>query len=177
MKRWFFIVAALSGLCWQASAQTTSDAIQSAHLFKEMSIADAGAAGRWVIWTDGTAPDTTVTLALVSPDKQAVWSEKWASAYTPTLRPLPEWQHANSAMLAVTMQFGAMAEEVSLFGLTAGKPVKLTSVLAKAVSWMISREGDLLLVLYNTTKTAHLRPNCYKWDDSLEKLIPRTCSW
>ena len=78
-------------------------------------------------------------------------------------------------MLAVTMQFGATAEEVSLFGLTAGKPVKLTRVLAKAVSWMISREGGLLLVLYNA-KAAQLRPNCYKWDASLEKLIPRTCS-
>jgi len=52
-------------------------------------------------------------------------------------------------MLAVTMQFGVTAEEVSLFGLIAGKPVKLTRVLAKAVSWMISREGCLLLVLYN----------------------------
>ncbi|MDR2154654.1 MAG: hypothetical protein LBE78_06475 [Burkholderiaceae bacterium] len=181
MRRPIIAVVALAGWCGQALAQTTEDALRVARRFNEMSIVDAGTAGRWVVWTHGApADDRSVTLSLVGPRGHKSWSRTWAGgAYAPALRSLPQWRYAGAAVLALTVQFGAAAEEVHLFGLAKGRPVELFSELADTVGWIFAPgdlNDELVLLLYNTHPDSTTQvPSCYRWNDSEAKLAKRNC--
>ena len=154
--------------------------VQAAGRFHDLTVTDADAVGarRWAVWSDGAPGDTTTRLALLSIDgarAMPVWRAVWPHAYSPALRPTPEWSFGGRALLAVTFQYGASAEALELYGLDgATSPVRLVEKLSNAVGWTASPSGELLLILYDRPASA-LVASCYGWNAGTTALRPTRC--
>jgi hypothetical protein len=165
LTRLMTTVLVLAGLCGHATAQTTDAS------------AAAGAAGRWEISTEGIQPNSEVTLALVNPQGQRTWQHTWLHTYEPTLRLLPQWRYNEGAVLAVTVQHGAAAAELTLFGLGRGEPTQLHNELVSAVEWKHAPDGEWLLVVDNPSDNPPplLVSSCYGWNEVKAQLAPKDC--
>jgi hypothetical protein len=148
--------------------------------FSGLSIENANASGsmRWAAWGEGPAGSQTVRLALLdtaATSTTALWAMAWPDAYGAALRPTPEWQFAGHQLMAITMQFGAAAEQVDLYGLGAkNQPVRLAEKLGAAISWAVDSSGDLILIIYSTPESA-LVPACFGWNPATSQLAPANC--
>lgn len=140
--------------------------------------ADPRGSLRWVVWEEGSGESRTSHLALFTHEKataSSVWSTSWPDAWAPALQPAPEWRWRDRALLAVTLQFGAAAEQVELYGLDAqNKPVHLAEKTAASIGWKINTAGQRLLVLYEPETTV-LKARCYGWQESTGKLVLQQC--
>jgi len=148
--------------------------------FSGLMIEDANEAGslRWAAWGEGPAGSQTVRLALLSTasaSTTALWATAWPDAYGAALRPTPEWQFADHQIMAITMQFGAAAAQVDLYGLDAkNRPVRLAEKLGAAIGWAVDSSGDLILIVYSMPDSA-LVPACFGWSPVASQLAPATC--
>lgn len=178
----FLALSFITSIGVQASENKTPDAINRimAEPVRNLSLMDADPQGalRWVVWQEGQADSRVSYLALYQQDKGAassVWSTSWPDAWSPALQPLSEWRWQGNALLAVTLQFGAAAEQVELYGLdTQNRPVKLAEKTAASVNWKINEAGQRLLVLYEPKPTI-LKASCYGWQENTGKLVPQSC--
>lgn len=179
----FFALGFITSVAVQAAENKTPDAINRimAEPVRNLSLMDADPQGdlRWVVWQEGRADSSVSYLALFKQDKGAassVWSTSWPDAWSPALQPLPEWRWQGNALVAVTLQFGAAAGQVELYGLdTQNRPIKLAEKTAASVSWKINESGQRLLVLYEPKPTA-LKASCYGWRENTNKLMPQSCN-
>ncbi|WP_039055376.1 hypothetical protein [Enterobacter sp. Bisph1] len=129
---------------------------------------------RWGIWEEGSSDARTSYLALFA-DKKSIWSTQWQDAYNPALQIVPDWQWHGHAVAAVTLQFGAAAVQLSVYGLDDKKqPVKLFEKDAASIGWLISDKGQRLLALYDAKPTT-LVATCYSWNESAGKLNTQPC--
>jgi hypothetical protein len=148
--------------------------------FSGLNIEDANPSGtlRWAAWGDGPAGSQTVRLALLDPapsSTMALWATAWPDAYGAALRPTPEWQFAGHQLMAITMQFGAAAEQIDLYGLDArNQPVRLAEKLGAAIGWAVDSSGDLVLIVYSMPDSA-LVPACFGWNPATSQLAPANC--
>jgi hypothetical protein len=147
--------------------------------FHGLTIEDADPAGalRWAAWGEGTAGAQMVRLALLNHGAAggALWAMSWPDAYDPGIQPTPEWRFAGHPVLALTMQFGAAAEQIDLFGLDSeNHPVRLAEKLAAAIGWSVNASGDLVMIVYSLPASA-LVPACFGWNSSANLLMPVGC--
>ncbi len=148
--------------------------------FSGLSVEDANASGslRWAAWGDGPAGSQTVRLALLDAAgtrTAALWATAWPNAYGAGLRPTPEWQFAGHQVMAITMQFGAAAEQIDVYGLdTKNQPVRLAEKLGAAIGWAVDSSGDLILIVYSMPDSA-LVPACFGWNPATSQLAPASC--
>ena len=163
--------AALCAVLSSAEAAPPPDlAAIAAAPVHDLAMTEAGGDARWLLWSTGTGADQAVHLALYRRAK-AAWSTAWPDAYGPRLRLMPEWRHGGQPVLAVTLQFGAAAEQLDLFGLDAkGQPVRLAEKLGAAVGWAAGTDGTPLVILYDAAAGA-LKPSCYSWKDELTAAV------
>ena len=144
-----------------------------------LTIVEAGdrTALRWAAWSDRTASSGSVSLALFNTRKmpgESVWALAWADAYDPQLVLVPPWGHAGHPVYALTLRFGAEAQQVDLISLDAtGKPATLAEKLGAAVGLVLEAERAAVIV-YQTPKTA-LVPSCFEWRDAAGKLAEIPC--
>lgn len=178
----FLALCFITSVAVQASENKTPDAINRimAEPIRNLSLIDADPQGalRWVVWQEGQVDSRVSYLALYQQGKgeaSSVWSTSWPDAWSPALQPLSEWRWQGNALLAVTLQFGATAEQVELYGLdTRNRPVKLAEKTAASVNWKINEAGQRLLVLYEPKPTI-LKSSCYGWQENTGKLVPQSC--
>lgn len=178
----FLALCFITSVAVQASENKTPDAINRimAKPIRNLSLIDADPQGalRWVVWQEGQVDSRVSYLALYQQGKgeaSSVWSTSWPDAWSPALQPLSEWRWQGNALLAVTLQFGATAEQVELYGLdTRNRPVKLAEKTAASVNWKINEAGQRLLVLYEPKPTI-LKSSCYGWQENTGKLVPQSC--
>lgn len=179
----FFALAFIASAAVRAAENKTPEAINRimAESVHNLSLMDADPQGalRWVAWQEGQADTRVSYLALFQQGKGAalsVWSTGWPDAWAPALQPLSEWRWQGNALLAVTLQFGAAAAQIELFGLDAkNRPVHLAEKTAASVGWKINEAGERLLVLYEPKPTA-LKAICYGWQGNTGKLMPQSCN-
>ena len=178
-----FALAFIASAAVWAAENKTPEAINRimAEPVHNLSLMDADPQGalRWVAWQEGQADTRVSYLALFQQGKGAalsVWSTGWPDAWAPALQPLSEWRWQGNALLAVTLQFGAAAAQIELFGLDAkNRPVHLAEKTAASVGWKINEAGERLLVLYEPKPTA-LKASCYGWQGNTGKLMPQSCN-
>jgi hypothetical protein len=147
--------------------------------FHGLLIEDADKTGllHWAAWGEGKAGSQTVRLALVNSlyGGRALWAMSWPDAYGPGLRPTPEWSFAGHPLLALTMQFGAAAEQIDLYGLDAkNQPVRLAEELGAAIGWSVDATGNLVLIVYSMPAST-LVPACFGWNSSANQLTLEAC--
>jgi hypothetical protein len=141
-------------------------------------VADAGGGTglHWAAWSNQAGPSPSVRLALFDTRKspaEAVWSQSWPGAYDPRFVALTPWVSARHPVYALTMQFGAAAEQVDLFGLdSAGRPARLAEKLGAEIGFIVAADQSALVV-YQTPHVA-LVPSCYEWSDR-GKLVASAC--
>ncbi|MGY5957112.1 Lipoprotein [Kosakonia sp. BK9b] len=131
---------------------------------------DTDGAQRWVAWEEGTIDARSSHLALYEKNTngniQPVWSTAWPDAWAPSLLMLQEWRWHDRPLLAVTLQFGAAAEQVDIYGLDEKqRPQRLAEKTAATIGWKISASGQRLLVLYEAKPTV-LKATCYGWQEN-----------
>ncbi|SFE68802.1 hypothetical protein SAMN05216563_107134 [Phytobacter palmae] len=179
----YFALGFITSGAVQASESKTPETINRimAEPLHNLSLLDADPQGelRWVAWQEGEGESRVSSLALFKQSKGAassVWSTSWPDAWSPALQPLSEWRWQGNALLAVTLQFGAAAGQVELYGLdTQKRPLKLAEKTAASVGWKINEAGQRLLVLYEPKPTA-LKASCYGWQENTGKLMPQSCN-
>ncbi|AKL11106.1 TPA: hypothetical protein I8271_000938 [Kluyvera intermedia] len=178
-----FALAFIASAAVQASENKKPDVINRimAEPVHNLSLMDADPQGtlRWVVWQEGQADSRASYLALYQQAKgvaSPVWSTSWSDAWAPALYSLSEWRWQGNALLAVTLQFGAAAGQVELYGLDAkNQPVQLAEKTAASVGWKINEAGERLLVLYEPKPTT-LKASCYGWRENTGKLMPQSCN-
>jgi hypothetical protein len=144
-----------------------------------LSIADAsdGTGLRWAAWSDRTASSGSVRLVLFDSRKtpaEPVWAKAWPDAYDPQFVQVAPWAHAGHPVYALTMHFGAEAQQVDLIGLdAAGKPVILSEKLGAAIGLVLEAEKAAVIV-YQTPKVA-LVPDCFEWREASGNLMETPC--
>ncbi len=170
---------ALIILSFCACASAVPDAVSkivSATDVRNFAMADASIEEgiRWSVWEEGSSDARTSHLALFM-GKKSAWSAQWQDAYNPALQVVTDWQWYGHAVAAVTVQFGAAAVQLSVFGLDDKKrPVKLFEKDAASIGWLISDKGQRVLALYDAKPTA-LQATCYQWDEGAGKLNSQPC--
>jgi hypothetical protein len=148
--------------------------------FSGLNIEAANSSGslRWAAWGEGPAGSQTVRLALLDTagtTTTALWATAWPDAYGAALRPTPEWQFAGHQLMAITMQFGAAAEQIDIYGLDEkNQPVRLAEKLGAAIGWAADSSGDLILIVYSMPDSA-LVPACFGWNPATSQLSPASC--
>ncbi|MGG7446988.1 hypothetical protein ACQ3G7_13035 [Kosakonia oryzendophytica] len=183
INKWVTTVGMLSGLAILScpAAETIPDVVNQLMVspVRNLSQADNDAEGtaRWVAWEQGTPDARTSHLALFEKQNngniQSVWSTAWPDAWAPSLLMLQEWRWHDRPLLAVTVQFGAAAEQIDIYGLNENnRPQRLTGKTAASISWKINTSGQRLLVLYETKPTV-LKATCYGWQEN--KLAVKSC--
>jgi hypothetical protein len=176
------VTCCTAGQAVRAAVLQASDEIvaQAAASFHDLTLVDADSSGarRWGVWSVGAPGSSKVELALFRTDEgraTPVWRKEWPNGYAPTLRLTPEWTAKGQPLIAVTFQYGAAAEELSLYTLDAkGQPTLLLEKLSSLANWTTSANGDLLLTLYDRPASA-LVPSCFAWDDRTAALHPTAC--
>lgn len=169
----------LSSLPFFTFASEVPDAVSkiiSAPDIRNFSMADAAVrdGGRWGVWEDGGS-DTRISHLVFFAGKKSVWSVQWQDACNPVLQILPEWQWRGHPVAAVTLQFGAAAVQLVVYGLDdKNQPVWLFEKEAASIGWIINENGQRLLALYNSKPTA-LKAACYVWNDSTGNLNLQPC--
>ena len=132
---------------------------------------------RWAAWSERTASSGSVRLALFDARKAPaaiVWSQAWADTYDPQLVLVAPWDHAGHPIYALTLRFGAEAQQVDLVSLdAAGKPAILAEKLGAAVGLVLETEKAAVIV-YQTPKAA-LVPSCFEWRDAAGNLAEVPC--
>ncbi len=129
---------------------------------------------RWSVWEDGGS-DSRISHLVLFTGKKSIWSVQWSDAYNPVLQILPEWQWHGHPVAAVTLQFGAAASQLALYGLDEKyQPVRLLEKESASMGWIINENGQRLLALYDPKPTA-LKATCYAWNDSNGNLNPQPC--
>jgi hypothetical protein len=140
--------------------------------------ADPDGQRRWGAWAEGRKGETRVHLGLFARQPGSAtlqWSQSWKDAYDPSLRSAPEWRYRGQPVLALTLRFGAAAQQVDLFGLDADQPPQLLAEKdAAAIGWIVSADGRLLLALYDANPTA-LTPGCFGWREQSGELAAEKC--
>ncbi|MDR3439103.1 hypothetical protein [Telmatospirillum sp.] len=177
------LVGALHGRAANAAQDAPPIAVVGAvgAQIDDLSVTDADTSGaiRWATWSDGDQTGRATHLALFARrDGTATlsWSTTWKDAYHPTLRSTAEWAYRGHPVLAVTVQFGAGAEQIDLYGLDeAFRPMLLVEKEAASVGWMIGKNGKLLLMLYSPSPTV-LKATCYGWQGDKGTIAREPCS-
>lgn len=133
---------------------------------------------RWAAWQEGVGDGQATYLALFATGNGGVtpvWSMRWPNGYEPRLRTLTEWSYRDGSIAAITVQFGAGAVEVDLFGLGAdGQPRPLGKYEAAAAEWRGDAKGVPVLVLHDRQATA-LKTRCLAWRAATAVLAPVRC--
>ena len=131
---------------------------------------------RWAAWQLGAPPSQSVRLAFYDATHapaRPLWSVGWPDAYNPLVQ-ATGWTHAGRPVLALTMQFGAAAQQVDLYGLDAAShPVRMAEMLGAAVGWVVHPDRTVLIV-YQTPVSA-LVPHCFDWQDRTGQLAEVKC--
>ena len=150
----------------------SGDTVARAVSIGPIAVADAGSDTdlRWAAWSNATGASRWVRLALFNMRKspaEAVWSQTWPDAYDPRLVAMTPWVHAGHPVYALTLRFGAEAEQVDLIGLDAdGKPAHLAEKLGAGIGFILASE-KAAVVIYQTPQVA-LVPTCFNWRDGSE---------
>jgi hypothetical protein len=145
-----------------------------------VSIAEANDNGemRWATWEDKSDKSKGVYLSLYSIEKKTakqLWSTSWPDAYRPVMRVLTEWTWHDHPTVAVTMQFGAAAAQVDLYGLDGNnKAIRLAEILTSDIEWAVNKDEDTLLIASDATPNG-LKAKCYGWDEASGKLVSKVC--
>ena len=128
---------------------------------------------RWIAWSETADNRPTSYLALFAGHTGTVaWQADWPDAYSPSVREVTQWRYAGRPVTALTVSFGAAAEQVDLYGLDASnRPVRLAERLGVAVDFRSSPDGKLVLEVFRTPDTIPLA-NCFVWESELLKSEP-----
>ena len=179
---WHILVSALLSQHAHAAPPDpgpSGDAVRRAAAFPALSVADAGIEGlRWVAWADGVPPSSTVRIALINTRRgtEPVWSMTVPDAYDPRFLQVAPWTHAGHPVYALTLHFGAAAEQVDLFGVEAdGKPAHLASMLGDVIGFAIGLH-KASVVVYSRPDSSVMVPRCYEWQDRRGKLLRAPCA-
>jgi len=138
----------------------------------------AGSSGRlqWAAWAERGRLGRIVVLALRVPDRaggRQVWSTFRQDAYAPALRAVPDWRSRGRPLVALTLNYGAAAQEALLFVADgAGSVRQVAARLASAVEWRTDARGGTVLVAYGRDGSAVV-PECLGWDGG--GLVPVAC--
>ncbi len=162
-----------------ADIEGTGTSVARAAAAGPLTITEAGDGTglRWAAWSERTASSGSVRLALFDARKtpaETVWSQAWADAYDPQFVVVAPWGHAGHPVYALTLRFGAEAQQVDLVSLdAAGKPSILVEKLGAAVGLVLEAEKAAVIV-YQTPKAA-LVPSCFEWRDAAGKFAEIPC--
>ncbi|WP_338665328.1 hypothetical protein VQH23_09165 [Pararoseomonas sp. SCSIO 73927] len=130
----------------------------------------------WAAWTERGRSGRAVILALRVPGRaggRPVWSTAWRDAYAPALRAVPGWRSRGRPLVALTLSYGAAAQEVLLFAAEgAGPPRQVAAHLASAIEWRAGPPGGTVLVAYERDASDAV-PRCRNWNGSA--LVPVVC--
>ena len=169
----------VSRVAGAADLGTSGGQVARAASMAPLTITEAGDGTglHWAAWLDQIASSRSVHLALFDGGKtpaQAVWSRAWADAYDPQFIQVAPWSHAGLPVYALTLRFGAEAQQVDLVGLdAAGKPALLAEKLGAAIGLVLEAEKAVVIV-YQTPKVA-LVPSCFEWRDVAALLAEVPC--
>ena len=134
---------------------------------REVVLPDASGRRRWAAWVERGRMGRTVALVLrtAAPEGgRQLWSDRWPDAYEPALRVISDWRHGGRPLVALTMRYGAGAQEAVLVadGGT-GSPRRVAERLASAIEWRQDARGCTVLVAFGRDGSA-LVPECLSWD-------------
>jgi len=142
---------------------------------------------RWVTW--GTSRNRNgninvkmsmaVKLALLKKSGKGsvlICSVERKDAYNPKIKWIYSWRYGKYPVLAFTYLYGALAEEIELYGLDSNdQPVLLGQESGETVQWSIGSNGEVLLGLY-TKPEGRPMPTWYRWQAQTNTLERTTNS-
>jgi hypothetical protein len=133
---------------------------------------------RWATWGNRSKHGMSIVLALLKKTQNGVsilWSREKHHSYEPHLTRLTSWRYGQHPILALTYRYGALAEQVELYGLDAkNQPVKLGEELGEEVEWSINSVGEGLMSVYSNPE-GHIVPTCYRWEKKRQRLEKVEC--
>lgn len=133
---------------------------------------------RWATWGNRSKHGMSIVLALLKKtqnDVSVLWSKEKHDTFEPNLTRLTSWRYGQHPILALTYRYGALAEQVELYGIDAkNRPVKLGEELGEEVKWSINSAGEGVMNVYSKPK-GHIVPICYRWNKKHQRLEKIEC--
>ena len=135
---------------------------------------------RWVTWGNRSKKGMTTVLVLLKKGKTespVLWSREFYDCYEPNLIRLTGWQYGQHPIVALTYRYGALAEQVEIYGLDKkNRPVKIGEEFGEAIEWSINSSGERLMNVYSKPE-GQIVPTCYGWDNHHQQLKKVECAY
>lgn len=138
--------------------------------------ADPSGCRSWVAWVERGRLGRSVVLTLREAGQSGgrqLWEDDWRDAYKAALRIVPDWRRDGRPLLALTLRYGAAAQEVVLSAPDgAHPPRRVAERPASAMEWRVDAQGGTLLAALDRNGSA-LPPTCLRWNG--DALMPTPC--
>lgn len=142
---------------------------------EEVVLPDPSRRLRWVAWAERGRMGRSVTLVLrkaARDGERLLWSGLWRDAYDPALRAIPDWRSGGVPLVALTLRYGAGAQEAVLLAQRGAEPPRrVAERLDTVIEWRQDAAGRTVLVAFGRDGSA-LRPGCFGWDGRALVAVP-----
>lgn len=133
---------------------------------------------RWATWGKRSKHGVSIVLVLLGNTQNGslvLWSREYRDSYEPHITRLTSWRYGQHPILALTYRYGALAEQVVLYGIDINnRPIKLDEKLGEEIDWGINSKGEGLMIVFFKPDD-HMVKHCYRWGKQSQRLEEAEC--